>query len=63
VTIYSVTTDPQCCINRQWTAAFGAIKGDEPSLTATATSSQKEVALVNNTKGCIVLGFGEPAIL
>jgi len=63
VTIYAATADPQRSVNRQWTAALGAIECDEPSLTATATSLQIEVALVNNPKGCIILGFGELAIL
>ena len=32
-------SDPDDHVDRQWTAALGAIKGDEPSLTARATAS------------------------
>ena len=43
-------SDPPHCVNRQWTAALGAIESNEPSPTAGVTPHIK-VALVNNTKG------------
>jgi len=63
VIVLLTLSDPQCCINRQWTAALGAIEGDEPLLTAAAAPTQIEIALVNNTKGCVILGFIKLAIL
>ena len=50
-------------VNRQRTAALGAIEGDEPSLTAAAATSHIEVTLVNNTEGCAILGFSKQTIL
>ena len=38
--IFVFISDPYCYVDRQRTAALGAIKGDEPSLTAAATASQ-----------------------
>ena len=63
VVAVSTTTDPQCCVNRHWTAAFGAIKGNKPSLTAVAATTQADVALKNNAKSCVVLVFSKLAIL
>ena len=45
------------------TAALGAIKGDEPSLTAVVTRIQKKVALVNNAESGINPLLVENAIL
>ena len=43
--------------------ALGAVKSDEPSLAAAATSCQIEVSLVNNKEGSVILGFIEGTIL
>lgn len=63
VVVYTSTSDPQSCVNRHWTAALGAIEGDEPSLTAVAATSHVDVALKNNTKSCVVPVFSKLAIL
>ena len=49
----------QNCINRQWTAALRAIEDDEPSLTAAAAPTHIDVALENNTKGCVIVDFSK----
>ncbi len=46
----------------QWTVAFGAIEGDEPTLAAVA-AGQIEVALVNHTERSIIFLLVENAIL
>ena len=56
-------SDEVHCVNGQRTAALGAIKGDEPSLSTAATASQVNLVLENNTKNGIVLLLGENAIL
>ena len=61
--IYIFISDPYCHVDRQRTAALGAIKGDEPSLTAVATASQVNAALENNTESSVVLLLDENAIL
>ena len=61
--IFIFISDPYCHVDRQRTAALGAIKGDEPSLTAAATASQVNVALENDTQSGVVLLLGENAIL
>ena len=63
VVVFPSISDPQYCVNRQGTTALGAVKSDEPSLAAAATSSQIEVSLVNNTESSIILGFIELTIL
>ena len=63
VVIFVFISDPYCHVDRQRTAALGAIKGDEPSLTAAATLSQVNVALENNTETGIVLHFRKLTIL
>ena len=63
VVIFVFISDPCDRVDRKRTAAFGAIKGDKPSLTADATASQANVALENNTKSGIVLNFSKLAIL
>jgi len=62
--IISITIfDPQHSVNGQWTAALGAIEGDEPSLTAVAAPYNSEVALVNDTKNCVILFFRKRTLL
>ena len=56
-------SDEVHCVDGKRTAALGAIKGDEPSLTTAATASQVKVALKNNTESGVVLLLGENAIL
>ena len=63
VVIFVVISDPYCHVDRQRTAALGAIKGDEPSLTAAATVSRVNGALENNTETGFVLHFSKLAIL
>ena len=63
VAVYTTTSDPQSCVNRHWTAALGAIEGNEPSLTAFGATSQVDVALENNAKSCVVPVFSKLAIL
>ena len=63
VVIFVFISDPYYHVDRQRTAALGAIKGDEPSLTAAATVSQGNGALENNTETGIVLHFSKLAIL
>ena len=58
-----VISDPYCHVDRHRTAALGAIKGDEPSLTAAATVSQVNGALENNMETGIVLHFSKLTIL
>ena len=53
---------PQHYVNREWTAAFGAIESDEPSLTA-AVTVEINVALVDNTESSIIFGFCELTVL
>ena len=38
--IFVFISDPHCHVDRQRIAALGAIKGDEPSLTAATTAFQ-----------------------
>ena len=61
--IFVFISDPYCHVDRQRTAALGAIKGNEPSLTAAATASQVNIALENNTESGVVLLLGENTIL
>ena len=61
--IFVFISDPYYHVDRQRTAALGAIKGYEPSLTAAATVSQVNGALENNTETGIVLPFSKLAIL
>ena len=63
VVVFSSTSDPQHCVNRQGTTALGAVKSDKPSLAAAATSCQIEVSLENNKEGSIIFGFIEGTIL
>ena len=63
VIVLLTLSDPQHGVNRQWTASLGAIEGDEPSLTGNDAVTQIEVSLVNNAKGCVILGFIKLAIL
>ena len=49
-------------INREWTAALGAIEGDEPSLT-TAVAVQVNVALINDTECAIIFPLVKNTIL
>ena len=63
VIVLVAVSDEVYCVDGKRAAALGAIEGDEPSLTAGATSFQVKVTLENNTKGGIVLLLGENAIL
>ena len=54
--------DPPNDINRQWTAALGAIEGDEPSLT-TAAAVEVNVALINDTESGIIFPLVKNTIL
>ena len=63
IVIFVFMSDPYCHVDRQRTAALGAIKGDEPSLTAAATASQVNVTLENNSESGVILLLGENAIL
>ena len=49
-------------INRQRTAALGAIEGDEPSLT-TAAAIEVKVSLINNTESGIIFPLVKNTIL
>ena len=49
-------------VNGQWTAAFSAIEGDEPSLTAVAATHIK-ASLVNHTESSVIFLLVENAIL
>ena len=49
-------------VDRQWTAAFSAIEGDEPSLTAVAATHIK-ASLVNHTESSVIFLLVENAIL
>ena len=49
-------------INRQWTAALGAIEGNEPSLT-TVVAAQVNVALVNNPESRVTFSLVKNTIL
>ena len=62
VAVLAISWDPPNDINRQWTAAFGAVEGDEPSLTTTVASDEK-IALINNTKSGIVFPLVKNTIL
>ncbi len=53
---------PPSDVNGQWTAALGAIEGDEPSFAA-AAAVNIEVALVNHTESGITFLLFENAIL
>ena len=63
VVVFPSISDPQHCVNRQGTTALGAVKSDEPSLAAVATSCQIEVSLENNKESSVILGFIEETIL
>ena len=63
VVVFVFISDPQHCVNRQGTTALGSIESDEPSLTAAATPSQREVSLVNNTESSVILGLSDLTIL
>lgn len=63
VVIFVFISDPYDHVDGQRTAALGAIKGDEPSLTAVATVSHVNVALENNSESGVVRLLGENAIL
>ena len=49
-------------INRQWTAALGAIEGDEPTLT-TVVAVEEKIALINNTEGGVIFPLVKNTIL
>ena len=56
-------SDPQNCVNRQRTAALGAVESDEPSLVAATATSQIDISLEYNMKSCVVYNFSKLAIL
>ena len=56
-------SDPQNCVNRQRTAALGAVESDEPSLAAATATSQIDISLEYNMKSCVVYNFSKLAIL
>ena len=58
-----IITYPQHGVNRQWTAALGAIKGDKPSLTAAVTAPHMEVALVSNAESSVISLLVENTVL
>ena len=60
--VMSVAWHVPSCVNGQWTAALGAIEGDEPSLT-TAVAVQMKVSLINNTESGVIFLLVENAIL
>ena len=63
VIVLVTVSDEVHCVNGKRTTALGAIKGDEPSLTAATTASQVEVALKNNAESGVILFLGEDANL
>ena len=63
VIVLVTVSDEVHCVDGKRTAALGAIKCDEPSLTAAATASHVKVALENNTESGVVLRLDENAIL
>ena len=62
VGVLTTACDPPNDINRQWTAALGAIEGDEPSLT-TVVAGQVNVALINDTESGIIIHLVKNTIL
>ena len=56
-------SDPQNCVNRQRTAALGAVESDEPSLAAVTATSQIDISLEYNMKSRIVFNLSKLAIL
>ena len=58
----TIACHPPNDVNRQWTAALGAIEGDEPSLT-TVVAVQVKVSLINNTESDVIFLLVENAIL
>lgn len=62
VVVLAATSKPIHCFNWQRTAALGAVKGDEPSLTA-LVAVQTDVALKNNTESSVIFFLDENAIL
>ena len=62
VGVLTTACDPPNDINRQWTAALGAIEGNEPSLT-TAVAVEVNVALINDTESGIIFPLVKSTIL
>ena len=62
VGVLATVWDPPNDINRQWTAALGAIEGDEPSL-ATVVAVEEKVALINNTESGVIFPLVKNTIL
>ena len=60
--ILVTASHPPNDVNGQWTAAFSAIEGNKPSLTAAAANHIK-VALVNHTESSVIFLLVENAIL
>ena len=60
--VVNASVHPQHNINWEWTAAFGAIESDKPSLTAIVTVEIK-IPLVDNTESSIIFGFCELTVL
>ena len=63
VVIFTTVSDPNYNFNRHGTTALSAIKRDEPALTAATTSTQQDIALVNNAKGCVISHLVEDTVL
>ena len=61
--IFVLISDPYYHVDSHWTAALSTIEGDEPSLTAAATASQVNVALINNTESGILFPLVKNTIL
>ena len=62
VTGLAIACHPPNDINRQWTAALGAIEGDEPSF-ATVSAAQVKVSLINDTESGAIFPLVKNTIL
>ena len=65
VAVLAFAWHPPNDVNRQWTAALSAIKGDEPSLTTAVTNVAVEVkvALINNAESGAIFPLVKNTIL
>ena len=63
VIILVTVSDVVHCVYGKRTPALSTVKGDEPSLAASVTTSHVKVAFVNNTESGIIFLLIENAIL
>ena len=60
--IFVFISDPYDHVDRQRTAALGAIKGDEPSF-ATVSAAQVKVSLINDSESGVIFPLVKNTIL